>query len=107
MSSEQLLSQWTTLKSLITKQQQELQALKIQLAQERNWWDKWIADDKQSWHRNQNLASFVYSKTGKCFTFRIGSSDLMLDYGTTNDIPLAEAKRMIKAIADYYKNQPN
>ncbi|WNE40234.1 MAG: hypothetical protein GBAus27B_000301 [Mycoplasmataceae bacterium] len=129
--NSQILTEWTTLKSLITKQQQELQALKIQLAQERNWWDKWIADENLSYRGTKSKADtslphFVYQQIGLK-----GESKLLIgfDYypflsekvdfaykslSTYQETPqfnemtkekLQLFKKIIQAIANYYKSQ--
>jgi uncharacterized protein YfcZ (UPF0381/DUF406 family) len=80
----------------------EIIKLKKELAQEQGWWDKWIADDNLSFGRTQ-MVGFVHQKTGKHFTLQISSSDLMLGYSITNNVSLADAKQMVKAIAEWYK----
>jgi chromosome segregation ATPase len=82
--------------------QQEQEKTKQELTQEQGWWDKWIADDNLFFSTTQ-MVGFVHQKTGKHFTLRISSSDLRLDYNITNNVSLADAKQMVKAIAEWYK----
>lgn len=83
----------------------KLEKAEGELVKEKDWWDKWIADNDLSSSSHSTFANFVYQKTGKDFTFRISISNLMLDYGITNDVSLTDAKKMVKAIAEWYKNK--
>ncbi|WNE41077.1 MAG: Chromosome partition protein Smc [Mycoplasmataceae bacterium] len=97
---------------------QKITKLEGELAKEKSWWEKWMADDnfkhrtpiviKEETNSNKNEpnpALFVHQATNQCFAFQISTSDFMLDYNTTNQVSLTDAKRMVKAIAEWYKNQ--